>query len=143
VLTGQWQEGLARTLDRRQICQACGQENFRSHQSPPPPCWSCGAPLPPPLRLQLACGEVVAAAGTTLHRHHFDALQPPQFDHPLAEVVAHPSDATVLGLRNCSRTPWQVTLLHGQELQVDPGRSCNLAAVTELISHDGAVRIAR
>ncbi len=27
--------------------------------------------------------------------------------------------------------------------QVDPGRSCNLAAVTELISHDGAVRIAR
>jgi hypothetical protein len=86
---------------------------------------------------------VVAAAGTTLHRHHFDALQPPQFDHPLAEVVAHPSDATVLGLRNCSRTPWQVTLLHGQELQVDPGRSCNLAAVTELISHDGAVRIAR
>jgi DNA-binding helix-hairpin-helix protein with protein kinase domain len=143
VLTGQWQEALARTLDRRQICQACGQENFRSHQSPPPPCWSCGAALPPPLQLQLPCGAVVAAAGTTLHRHHFDALQPPQFDHPVAEVVAHPSDASILGLRNCGPSPWQVTLLQGQQLQVEPGRSCNLAAVAELISHDGPVRIDR
>jgi len=143
VLTGQWQEGLARTLDRRQICQACGQENFRSHQTPPPPCWNCGAALPPPLRLRVPCGEVVATAGTTLHRHHFDALQSPQCDHPLAEVVAHPSDAGILGLRNCGLTPWQVTLLQGQQLQVDPGRSCNLAAMAELISHDGSVRIAR
>ena len=143
VLTGQWRDELARTLDRRQICPACGQENFRSHQSPPPPCWSCGAMLPPPLRLQLPCGSVVAAAGTTLHSHHFDPLQPPQVDQPLAEVVAHPSEAAILGLRNCGPTPWQVTLVQGQELQVEPGRSCNLAAVAAIVSDDGLIRIER
>jgi len=143
VLTGQWQDELARTLDRRQLCPACGQENFRNHQSPAPPCWHCGAALPAPLRLQLPRGEVVVAAGTTLHRHHFDPLLPPQIDQPVAEVVAHPTDAGILGLRNCGTQPWQVTLLRGQRLPVEPGRSCNLAAVAELISHDGPIRISR
>ena len=143
VLTGEWQNELARTLDRRQICPACGQENFRSHQSPPPPCWSCGAALPAPLRLRLPCGAVVAAAGTGLYRHHFDRLQPPQLRQPLAEVVAHPSDAAILGLRNAGPTPWQVTLVQGQELQVEPGRSCNLAAVAAIVSDDGLIRIER
>jgi len=143
VLTGEWQNELARTLDRRQICPACGQENFRSHQSPPPPCWSCGAALPAPLRLRLPCGAVVAAAGTNLYRHHFDRLQLPQLRQPLAEVVAHPSDAAILGLRNGGPTPWQVTLVQGQELQVEPGRSCNLAAVAAIVSDDGLIRIER
>jgi len=141
VLTGQWQDELARTLDRRQICPACGQENFRSHQSPPPPCWSCGATLAAPRRLQLPCADVLATPGTTLHRHHFDRLQPPQFDQPLAEIVAHPGDAGILGLRNRGSSPWQVTLRQGQQLQVDPGRSCNLAATAAIVSDDGLIRI--
>lgn len=141
VLTGQWQDELARTLDRRQICPACGQENFRSHQSPPPPCWSCGATLAPARRLQLPCADVVATPGTTLHRHHFDRLQPPQFDQPLAEIVAHPGDAGLLGLCNRGSSPWQVTLRQGQQLQVDPGRSCNLAATAAIVSDDGLIRI--
>jgi hypothetical protein len=81
---------------------------------------------------------VVAAAGTTLHRHHFDPLQPPQFDHPVAEVVAHPSDAGILGLRNCSPTPWQVTLLQGQQLQVgsvDPKEVLRVRGVREVQKH--------
>jgi serine/threonine protein kinase len=87
--------------------------------------------------LQLPCAEVVAAPGTTLHRHHFDRLQPPQFNQPLAEIVAHPSDATILGLCNRGPSPWQVTLLQGQQLQVNPGRSCNLAATAAIVSDDG------
>lgn len=141
VLTGQWQEELARTLDRRQICPACGQENFPSHHSPPKFCWSCNAPLTAPLRLHLPCGEVTAAAGTTIHRHHFDPLQPRQLDHPLAEIVAHPTDAKILGLRNCGTSPWRAMLRQGQLVQVEPGRSCNLAAVSELVSDDGLIRI--
>jgi hypothetical protein len=58
-------------------------------------------------------------------------------------VVAHPSDAAILGLRNGGPTPWQVTLVQGQELQVEPGRSCNLAAVAAIVSDDGLIRIER
>jgi hypothetical protein len=34
-----------------------------------------------------------------------------------------------------------VTLRQGQQLQVDPGRSCNLAATAAIVSDDGLIRI--
>jgi len=142
ALTGQWQQALAQTLDQRQLCPDCGQENFRCAAGAtaagtgtargPQACWHCGAALPPPLRLQLPRGEVVAAAGTTLHRHHFDVLHPPQGDAPLAELVAHPSDPTVLGLRNLGEGPWRAVLERGGELEIAPGRSVNVAALAQV-----------
>jgi DNA-binding helix-hairpin-helix protein with protein kinase domain len=145
ALTGQWQEALAYTLDHRQICLACGQENFRQElpSAQPQPCWHCGTPLPHPLRLELPCGRVIAAAGTTLHRHHFDPLQPPQADEAVAEVVAHPSDPQLLGLRNCSGDSWLATLQQGQELLLEPGRSCSLAAADALHTKAGSIRVQR
>jgi DNA-binding helix-hairpin-helix protein with protein kinase domain len=139
ALTGQWREALAGCLDRRQICPACGQENFRSQDQPAPPCWNCAAVLPTPLRLQLPNASVVAASGTTLHRHHFDPLQPPQLDAPVGEVVAHPSEPAVLGLRNLGDSPWHARLLQGGELVLAPGKSCNLAALAQLHTPFGPI----
>lgn len=143
VLTGQWQEALSLTLDHCQVCQACGQENFRSQQNPPPPCWDCGVEMPPPLVLHVPSGTVVSSVGTTLHRHHFDPLQPPHFDQLLAEVVPHPSDSRILGLRNCGDSPWRVTLVQGRSVQVDPDKSCNLSATAELLTDYGLIRVHR
>lgn len=137
ALTGQWQRALAHCLDQRQLCPGCGQENFRS--GPTQDCWHCGAPLPPPLRLRLPQGEVVAAAGTTLHRHHFDSLHPPQGDAPLAELVPHPSDAAVLGLRNLTGETWRAALSNGEALEIAPGRSVNVAAVAQVHTPDGPI----
>jgi hypothetical protein len=99
--------------------------------------------LPPPLELELPCARVVAATGTTLHRHHLDPLQPPQWDAPFAEVVAHPSDPQLLGLRNASGSDWEVTLLQGRQITVAPGMSCNLAALRELHTDGGVIRVRR
>ena len=146
ALTGQWQEALSRTLDRRQLCPSCGQENFPAigaDAPAAPSCWNCGTVLPPPLELELPCARVVAATGTTLHRHHLDPLQPPQWDAPFAEVVAHPSDPQLLGLRNASGSDWEVTLLQGRQITVAPGMSCNLAALRELHTDGGVIRVRR
>jgi DNA-binding helix-hairpin-helix protein with protein kinase domain len=139
ALTGQWQQALARSLDRRQLCPGCGQENFRSGELGAPNCWHCGAPLPPPHVLQMPQGEVVAAAGTTLHRHHFDPLHPPQGDAPLAELVPHPSDAGILGLRNLTSSVWQAVLNQGETVEIGPGRSVNVAALAQVHTPDGPI----
>ena len=137
VLTGQWQQALARCLDLRQLCPGCGQENFRG--GPAQNCWHCGAPLPPPLMLKLPQGQVVAAAGTTLHRHHFDPLHPPQGDAPLAELVPHPSDPAILGLRNRSGDPWRAALAQDGELEIPPGKSVNVEAVAQVLTPNGPI----
>ncbi len=139
ALTGQWREALANCLDQRQLCPACGQENFRSQEPSSPPCWHCGTPLPAPQRLLLPNASVVAAAGTSLHRHHFDPLQEPELEAPLAEVVAHPSNPTLLGLRNCSSSSWRAVLQDGQQLELAPQKSCSLAALAQLHSPFGPI----
>jgi DNA-binding helix-hairpin-helix protein with protein kinase domain len=139
ALTGQWQQALARCLDQRQLCPDCDQENFRDGELVAPNCWHCGAPLPPPHVLQMPQGEVVAAAGTTLHRHHFDSLHPPQGDAPLAELVPHPSDAGILGLRNLTGSVWQAVLNQGETVEIGPGRSVNVAALAQVHTPDGPI----
>jgi DNA-binding helix-hairpin-helix protein with protein kinase domain len=141
ALTGQWQRALARCLDQRQLCPGCGQENFRNGErvAQAAACWHCGAPLPPPPVLRVPQGEVVAAAGTTLHRHHFDPLHPPQGDAPLAELVAHPSDPAILGLRNLTRETWRAVLSHGEALEIGPGRSVNVAALAQVLTPEGPI----
>ncbi len=141
ALTGQWQRALARCLDQRQLCPGCGQENFRNGErvAQAAACWHCGAPLPPPPVLRVPQGEVVAAAGTTLHRHHFDPLHPPQGDAPLAELVAHPSDPAILGLRNLTRETWRAVLSHGEALEIAPCRSVNVAALAQVLTPEGPI----
>lgn len=137
ALTGQWLEALARCLDQRQLCPHCGQENFGSQ----PTCWHCGAALPAPGLLLPPHGRIVASADNELHPHHFNPLEEAQLTRPLARIVAHPSDATVLGLQNLSDQPLQALLSHGQRLLLEPRRSCNLAALQQLDTPWGLVRV--
>lgn len=138
VLTGQWTQALSRCLDGRLLCASCGQENFHGAQ-----CWSCGVPLPAPARLHTAKGVVLASAGNRLYRHHVDVLAPEDLHQPLAAVVAHPEDPTVLGLRNLSGSPWRAALLDGRSLEVEPGKSCNVAALHSLHTVVGSVQLHR
>jgi hypothetical protein len=45
---------------------------------------------------------------------------------PFAEVTTNPSDAAILGLRNLSGAPWNVTLPTGQTVAIPEGRSVRL-----------------
>ena len=133
-LTGQWKQQLARCLDQRRLCQHCGEEVFQDG-----PCWSCGQGNAGGLQLQLPQGQVAASPGNALYRHHFDGLHGERLDHPLAVLVAHPTDAALVGLRNLSDAPWQGQLPNGQRLEVEPGKTCNVAALQQLSTPAGPI----
>jgi serine/threonine protein kinase len=142
TLTGQWTQALGRCLDQRQLCPHCGQETF-PEPGHPGQCWSCGGALPQPLRLQLPQAQVVAAAGNALYPHHFDALATPSLDTALARLVAHPSEPGLLGLQNLSERAWHGQLSSGAELTLEPGKTCNLAALQQLDSSAGPIQVLR
>ena len=144
-LTGQWRQAFAACLDRRQICGACGQETFPETDgaAAAASCWSCGTPLPSPLRLQLGNAVVVAAPDNELHLHHFDPLATESLRHPLARIEAHPDHGAILGLRNLSEKPWRLSLAHGGGIDLEPGQTCNLAPVTAITTPAGPITLLR
>ena len=144
ALTGQWKQELSRCLDRRQLCPSCGQETFPERpEAAATHCWHCGTALPAPLQLQLPHGRVSAAAGNELQPHHFNPLASEDLHHPLARLVSHPSDPGLLGLQNLSPERWQGELSNGQSIALDPGKTCNLAALQQLRSSDGPITVLR
>ena len=142
TLTGQWKQAISRCLDQRQLCGHCGQETFPAAEAPGT-CWSCGSPLPQPLRLQGPHGLVNAAAGNELQPHHFNPLEGESIRAPLAKLVAHPTDPNLLGLQNLSSTRWHGHTTSGQSLELDPGKTCNLAALQQLDTNAGAILVLR
>ena len=142
TLTGQWKQAISLCLDQRQLCSHCGQETFPAAGAQET-CWSCGTALPPPLRLQLPHGLVTAAAGNELQPHHFDPLVGEAIRAPLARLVAHPSDPNLLGLQNLSTSRWRGRTTTGQSIELDPGKTCNLAALQQLDSSAGAILVLR
>ena len=142
TLTGQWKQAISLCLDQRQLCSHCGQETFPAAGAQET-CWSCGTALPPPLRLQLPHGLVTAAAGNELQPHHFDPLVGEAIRAPLARLVAHPSDPNLLGLQNLSSRRWRGRTTTGQSIELDPGKTCNLAALQQLDSSAGAILVLR
>jgi len=137
ALTGQWMEALAAVLDQRQTCPACGSEHFGAQAS----CWHCQQALSAGAALRAPHGRVMACIDNELHPHHFNRLEAPRLDQPLARVVAHPSDPSLLGLHNLSDQPWRATTAGGQQHAVQPGKTCNLAALHQLDTPWGAVRL--
>ena len=142
TLTGQWCQQLAATLDQRRLCPNCAEENLLDVRLSGL-CRSCGAPLPPPMRMRTAAGLVAVAAGNELHPHHFDLLLAEDLDHPLARMVAHPRRPHLLGLENLSPHPWTLTLQEGEAIAVAPGETASLAQAATLTTPNGEVTIER
>ena len=139
-LTGQWKSAMARCLDQRVICTHCNQEAFPEHGSKAT-CWNCGEDLAPATSMELAAGQVAISADNELHGYHFDKLSSESLNQPVAKVVAHPSDPAILGLQNLTSKPWRGERLDGHALEVDPGRSCNLAALRVVHTPQGTITI--
>ena len=142
ALTGQWTQALARCLDQRQLCPHCGQETFPAPEQPGR-CWSCGGALPRPLQLQAPNGRLSASAGNCLYRHHLDPLAAIDLHQPLARLDAHPSDPSLLGLKNLSQEAWMADLSDGRTMVLEPGRTCNLAALRQVRSAAGPITLLR
>ena len=142
TLTGQWKQAISHCLDQRQLCQHCGQETFPTADAPSR-CWSCSSALTPPVQLQLPHGRVSATDGNELQPHHFDPLNSEAINTPLARLVAHPSEPSLLGLQNLSQSRWHGQTQAGQSIELDPGKTCNLAALQQLQSSAGSILVLR
>lgn len=85
------------------------------------------ATAPGPLGLRLPGGRWIAVKpGDRLTSRDLPGLAPTAGDGVVAEVVTKPGDASVLGLRNASRTAWMLKRPGGDPVAVPPGRNVML-----------------
>jgi hypothetical protein len=125
---------------------SCGNENFfdidrmQREGGMTASCWSCRAPLKLPARMRIGSTIVMLDPGSQLFAHHLDG--PMNFNKPLAEVVRHPADARLLGLRNLTGESWSTTV-DGTVHEVPPGRSVAVNTGTRIHfgKVDGEIRV--
>jgi DNA-binding helix-hairpin-helix protein with protein kinase domain len=141
-LTGQWKSAMARCLDQRVICPHCHQEAFPEHGNKAT-CWNCGEDLVQPTSMELAAGQVAITTDNELHSYHFDKLSSESLSQLVAKIVAHPSDPAILGLQNLTGELWLGERMDGHWLDVEPGKSYNLAALRAVHTPQGTIKILR
>jgi DNA-binding helix-hairpin-helix protein with protein kinase domain len=133
VTEGEWCRVLSQLRDSIFYCSACGGENFydletvkalgtRSNL-----CWQCKKELRLPFRIRIGKSIVMLTHDARLFSHHVEGTG--EFDAPrlAAEVMAHPSDRGIWGLKNCTSEKWVATMPDGEVKDVEPGRSLRLA----------------
>ena len=111
---------------------ACGKANFydveavKASQGRPGACWSCGKEPKLPFRIRIGRSVIMLNSDTKLYRHH---LGSDDFDlsNAAAEVVRHPTNPNVWGLRNLTSEKWVATTTDGLK-DVDPGKSAPLVS---------------
>jgi hypothetical protein len=69
---------------------------------------------------------------TRLYPHHIDDARLFDLSAPVAEVVRHPQDPSIWGLKNLGGEKWVVTLADGSVKDVSPGQSAKLASGTKV-----------
>jgi len=133
VLEGEWRRVLSKMHDGLFACSLCGKENFfdpamSSNQA----CSSCQKTPRLPIRLKLAKTEVMLTHGRRLFSHHLNEKQNYEFAQPVAEVVQHPTNPSIWGLKNLTAQNWVITTTDGQTKDVEPNRSVPLAHGTRI-----------
>lgn len=133
----EWRGAFAQLRDSIILCGGCQAENFYDSEAvrmgETSTCWSCRAGLTLPARIRLTRGNrmsstVMANRGTALYPHHLsdDAHALYDFSRRVAEVIEHPDDPRILGLKNLSAESWTATLPDGQIKEIAPGKTLNL-----------------
>jgi hypothetical protein len=106
-----------------------------AHPRPPFPSATAPGGLAPPPQVPAGDRTLVLIINGEQHRLvagvklEPSALGPSaagQGPSPFADVTPNPADATILGLRNLSASPWKVTRSTGQTLVIEKGRSVRL-----------------
>lgn len=132
VREGEWRDAALQLRDAIYYCRTCRAENYWDAEGPARAfCWSCHEPTSPPPRLVTGRGAIMLNHDTRVYPHHVGG---PRWDFstPAANVVQHPTQPDVAGLRNESAVTWQAATAGGAAFDVPPGRSCTLAAGTRI-----------
>ncbi|BDI34166.1 hypothetical protein CCAX7_62170 [Capsulimonas corticalis] len=133
----EWQAAMGRLIDSILYCGSCGKQNFydrdalqatRSAGS----CWSCSQALVLPPRLRIGQDTIIMLNhDSKIYPHHLGAKQM-NFNGALGEVVRHPSNRTLWGLKNTGTAKWVATTGSNEIKDIEPGKSITLAAGTKV-----------
>ncbi|MBU0494688.1 MAG: serine/threonine protein kinase [Chloroflexi bacterium] len=133
IRESEWRGAMVRLRDSIVYCAQCGMENFydpdalKAGGGQPGPCWSCGAPIQLPPRIRIGDQIIMLNHDTQLFPHHVDDQRMYDFSQPVVEVIRHPKDPSVWGLKNLSNEKWVIIGADGAQKDVEPGRSATLA----------------
>lgn len=115
VRESEWRYAMVRLSDSIFYCEHCGVENFYDRDALTTSngragrCWSCNYPLAVPPRIRLDQEIVMLNHDTMLYPHHLDPDRRYDFSEPLAEIVQHPRNPSLWGIRNIGDTKWVAT----------------------------------
>jgi len=143
VPEGVWRDVLSSLRDSIYYCPFCstdGTENFydadavKASGGEPANCWKCKRELRLPFRIRIGNAIVMLTHQGKLYAHHLDNARTKDYDftRPAAEVVRHPTDPNIWGLKNCTSDKWVATTPDGKVKDVEPGRSVPLATNTKV-----------
>lgn len=133
----EWRGAMVRLRDSIIYCPQCGSENFYDASAlnaggEAPHCWSCKNDVPVPPRMRVGKNVVMLNHDTKLYPHHVDDTRMYDFTAPVGEVVQHPNNPRVWGLKNLTRVKWVATLADGTVKDVQEGQSVTLTVGTKL-----------
>jgi serine/threonine protein kinase len=138
VRESEWRAAMVRLRDSITYCSKCGMENFydsdrlKAAGGKPGSCWSCKADLVLPPRIRIGKSVVMLNHDTKLFPHHVDERRSYDFTQPAAEVMRHPANPSIWGLKNLSQDKWVATSAEGNVKDVEPGRSVTIAVGTRV-----------
>ncbi|MFQ5615560.1 MAG: serine/threonine protein kinase [Anaerolineales bacterium] len=149
VRESEWRAAMIRLRDSIVYCSSCGSENFydadalQASGGVPGHCWACSQQLQMPPRIRIGRSVVMLNHDTHLFPHHVDVQKPYDFSQPVAEVVQHPRDPGIWGLKNLANEKWVITTADGGIKDVPPGRSVTLVSGTKIQfgRADGRIRV--
>jgi serine/threonine protein kinase len=131
ITEGEWQREFLQLRDSIVQCSHCRAENFEEFGTTESRCWHCRtAILPhPKLLVRHAAGVhyLTLSEGTKiLKRHLSNPWQEEEAETLLGEVVRHPRQPGVWGIKNWSPHPWKVTLSGGKAMEILPQQAVPL-----------------
>jgi DNA-binding helix-hairpin-helix protein with protein kinase domain len=131
VTEGEWQRLFRQLEDGITGCPRCRAENIWEPGQAALSCWHCGSPviLPPKLVIHLPTGDhylLLTGKKSLLRRHLSPGAREEQEAVEVGQVVPHPKNPSVWGVRNLTDTPWKVTFPDGKTMEVGKERSVPL-----------------
>lgn len=129
VVETEWRSVLARLRDAITACPSCTFEiplDATAIAASAPHCPACGAAVPRPTRMSLGRYLVSMLPARQLYAHHVDSDRPVGLRDQVGTVDRHPTDETIIGLRNLTKAPWQGRTGDGRPVTVLPDRTVRI-----------------
>lgn len=118
----EWLDTLADLIVNIMNCQHCGAENFFNSNKL---CWNCGNSVFVPNKLVVGNKKIFIEESTKIFSHYL--YEDYDINTVVAEVIRHPTNPKVFGLRNLSNTNWTYIKQDNSMIVVERGKSAKIA----------------